>query len=271
MIIDFHVHIGKKEHWHPWVNELFEKANPELYENFDSIMNPEGLESLLKNQGVDYAVILAENSPITTGVVPNTYVEEFCRGIKMFLPFASIDPRTESHPADNLRRLVDERGFAGLKLYPSYQQYHPNDDLVYPIYEEAQKLEIPVMVHTGTSIFKGARLKYANPQDLDDVAVDFPRLKIIMAHSGRGLWYKEAFFLARMHDNIYMDISGLPPKKLLKYFPDLENVADKVVFGSDWPGVSSIKGNMGDVKKLKLKSETKEKILGGNAATLLGL
>jgi predicted TIM-barrel fold metal-dependent hydrolase len=271
MIIDFHVHIGKKEHWHPWVNELFEKANPKLYENFDEIMSPEGVEKLLKDQGVDYAVILAENSPITTGVVPNTFVEEFCRDIKMFLPFASIDPRTETHPADNLRRLVDERGFAGLKLYPSYQQYHPNDELVYPIYEEAQKLKIPVMVHTGTSIFKGARLKYANPQDLDDVAVDFPKLKIIMAHSGRGLWYKEAFFLARIHENVYMDVSGLPPKKLLNYFPDLENVSDKVIFGSDWPGISSIRGNMEDINKLKLKSETKEKILGGTAASLLGL
>jgi len=271
MIIDFHVHIGRKEHWHPWVNELFEKANPELYENFDGIMNPQGLEKLLSEQGVDHAVILAENSPITTGVVSNTFVEEFCSGKNMFFPFASIDPRTESHPAENLRRLVEEKGFAGLKLYPSYQQFSANDKVAYPLYEEAEKLKIPVMVHTGTSIFSGARLKYANPQDLDDVAVDFPKLKLVMAHSGRGLWYREAFFLARMHENVYMDISGLPPKKLLSYFPDMETVANKVIFGSDWPGISSIKDNMAAVNQLKLKAETKEKILGGNAAALLGL
>ncbi len=271
MIIDFHVHIGKKEHWHPWVNELFEKANPELYENFDEVMNPEGLEDYMNKQGVDYAVILAEHSPITTGVVSNAFVESFCKGNKKFIPFASVDPRTDAQSAASLKRLVEEQGFAGLKLYPSYQQFRSNDEIAYPLYKEAQKLGIPVMVHTGTSVFKGARLKYANPQDLDDVAVDFPKLKIIMAHSGRGLWYKEAFFLARLHANVYMDIAGLPSKKLLEYFPDLEKVADKVVFGSDWPGISSIKGNMEDVKKLKLKSETKERILGGNAAALLGL
>ena len=77
--------------------------------------------------------------------------------------------------------------------------------------------------------------------------------------------------MARLHENVYMDVSGLPPKKLLKYFPDLEDVSDKVVFGSDWPGISSIRGNLEDVRKLKLKSETKERILGGNAAALLGL
>lgn len=271
MIIDFHVHIGKKEHWHPWVNELFSSANPELYENFDEIMSPEGLEKYMGDQGVDYAVILAEHSPITTGVVSNAFVQDFCKGRKKFIPFASVDPRTDAQPAASLRRLVEEDGFRGLKLYPSYQQYHSNDEIAYPLYEEAQKLKFPVIVHTGTSIFKGARLKYANPIDLDDVAVDFPKLKIIMAHSGRGLWYEEAFFLARMHENIFMDISGLPPKNLLKYFPDLEYVADKVIFGSDWPGISGIKGNMEDVRKLKLKKETKEKILGGNAAVLLGL
>lgn len=271
MIIDFHVHIGKKEHWHPWVNELFEKANPELYKDFDSLMNPEGLEKYMEIQGVDHSVILAEHSPITTGVVSNAFVQGFCRGRKKFIPFASVDPRTDAQAAASLRRLVEEDGFRGLKLYPSYQQYSSNDELVYPLYEEAQKLKIPVMVHTGTSIFKGARLKYGNPLDLDDVAVDFPKLKIIMAHSGRGLWYKEAFFLARMHDNVYMDISGLPPKKLLKYFPGLEQVGNKVVFGSDWPGVSSIEDNMDELRKLKLGEETKEGILGGNAAALLGL
>lgn len=271
MRIDFHVHIGKKEHWHPWVNELFERANPELYENFDDIMNPSGLEDYMDTQGVDYAVILAEHSPITTGVVSNAFVQGFCRGKKKFIPFASVDPRTDAQAAASLKRLVEEDGFRGLKLYPSYQQFPANDKQVYPLYEEAQKLKIPVMVHTGTSIFKGARLKYANPQDLDDVAVDFPDLRLIMAHSGRGLWYKEAFFLARLHENVYMDISGLPPRKLLSYFPDLETVSDKVMFGSDWPGISSIKDNMEDVDKLKLKPETKEKILGGNAAALLGL
>jgi predicted TIM-barrel fold metal-dependent hydrolase len=271
MIVDFHIHIGKKEHWHPWVNEHFKKMNPELYENFDDIMNPEELEAYLKNQGVDFAVILAENSPITTGVVSNEFVHDFCEGKGMFIPFASIDPKTEDEPSIELKRLVEEDGFKGLKLYPTYQQYHPNDEIVYPLYEEAQRLGIPVMVHTGSSIFKGSKLKFGNPLLLDDVMVDFPELKIIMAHSGRGLWYKQAFFLAKLHENVYMEVSGLPPKNLLKYFPDLEENAEKVLFGSDWPGIRSIKQNIEDVKALPLNKSTKEKVLGLNAAKLLGL
>jgi predicted TIM-barrel fold metal-dependent hydrolase len=271
MIIDFHIHIGLKEHWHPWVNEHFEAVNPELYKDFDNVMNPAGLANYLKGHGVDRAVILAENSPITTGVVSNEYVWDFCKENPMFIPFASIDPRTDTKPAASLRNLVEEQGFQGLKLYPPYQQYFPNENIVYPLYEEAQTLNIPVMIHTGSSIFRGSRLKYANPMLLDDVAVDFPDLKIIMAHSGRGIWYSEAYLLSKLHKNVYMEVSGLPPKNLLKYFPILENNADKVIFGSDWPGVGSIGDNIAAVKALPLGETTIKKILGLNAVKVLGI
>jgi predicted TIM-barrel fold metal-dependent hydrolase len=271
MIIDFHIHIGKKEHWHPWVNDHFKKTNPELYENFDDVMNPEGLETYLRDQGVDYAVILAENSPITTGIVSNKFVGDFCKGRDVFIPFASIDPKTEDDPSKELRRLVKAEGFKGLKLYPTYQQYYPNDELVYPLYEEARNLDIPVLIHTGSSIFKGSRIKYGHPLLLDDVAVDFPDLKIIMAHSGRGMWHKEAFFLSKLHDNVYMEVSGLPPKKLLTYFPELEENADRVIFGSDWPVVKGIKDNIEAIQALPIGTSTIKKILGLNAMRLLGI
>ena len=135
----------------------------------------------------------------------------------------------------------------------------------------AQDLKIPVLVHTGSSVFRGSRIKYGNPQLLDDVAVDFPDLKIIMAHSGRGLWYKEAFFISKLHENIYMEVSGLPPKKLPHYFPRLEENADSIIFGSDWPGISSIKDNIKEVNALPLKKSTKKKILGENARKLLNI
>jgi predicted TIM-barrel fold metal-dependent hydrolase len=271
MIIDFHIHIGLPQLWHPWVNEHFERINPDLYKNFEDIMNPKGLEHYLRNQGVDHAVLLAENSPITTGVVSNKFVAEFCEKTEMFIPFASVDPKTEGSPERILRGLVEKLGFKGLKLYPTYQQYYPNDKLVYPLYEEAQRLKIPVLIHTGSSVFKGSRLKFGNPLSLDDVAVDFPDLTIIMAHSGRGLWYKEAFFLSRLHENVLMEVSGLPPRKLLTYFPKLEENADKVIFGSDWPGVSSIKDNIEAFKLLPIAESSKERILGENAKNILGL
>jgi predicted TIM-barrel fold metal-dependent hydrolase len=269
-IIDFHVHIGRREDWHPWVNDFMRQASPELYERFDEIMTPKGMVELLKGEGVDRAVILAENCPITTGVVTNDYVAEFCKGIDLFIPFASVHPTEDEDPVDELDRCM-ELGFKGLKLYPTYQYFHPNDKLVYPLYERAQELKVPVMVHTGSSVFKGSRMKYGEPKLLDDVAVDFPDLSIIMAHSGRGAWYDEAFLLATIHPNVHMEISGLPPKNLLRYFPNLEKVADKVIFGSDWPGVGSIKENIEALRGLGLGQRAVDLILGKNAEMLLGL
>jgi predicted TIM-barrel fold metal-dependent hydrolase len=131
-------------------------------------------------------------------------------------------------------------------------------------------LKIPVMIHTGASVFKGARLKYGDPLWIDDVAVDFPDLTLIQAHSGRGFWYRRAFFLARLHQNVYMEIAGLPPQKLLDYFPELEKNADKIIFGSDWPGLRSIRANIAAIRSRPLSEETKARILGQNAARILG-
>ena len=75
------------------------------------------------------------------------------------------------------------------------------------------------MFHTGTSIFPGARNTYGDPIYVDDVAVDFPKMKILLAHGGRPLWMHTAFFLLRRHANVFLDISGIPPKSLLNYFP----------------------------------------------------
>jgi predicted TIM-barrel fold metal-dependent hydrolase len=161
-------------------------------------------------------------------------------------------------------------GFRGLKLYPTYQGFYANDSIIYPLYAKAEELGIPVMIHTGSSIFTGARLKYGDPLWIDDVAVDFPELPLIQVHSGRGFWYRRAFFLARLHRNVYMGIAGLPPLRLLDYFPELEKNSDKIVFGTDWPGLRSIKSNIEAIRSLPITEETKAKILGDNAARLLG-
>ncbi len=105
---------------------------------------------------------------------------------------------------------------------------------------------------------------------VDDVAVDFPRLVLILAHGGRPLWCDEAVFLLRRHPNVYMDISSIPPQRLLDYFPRLEEFADKVLFGSDWPGpgVPDIAGNIRKFLALPLSRAAQRKILWENAARL---
>ena len=138
------------------------------------------------------------------------------------------------------------------------------------IYRAAEANGIPVMFHTGTSIFPGARNKYGDPIYLDDVAVDFPKLKIVMAHGGRPIWMDTAFFLLRRHPNMYFDISGIPPKALLKYFPRLAEIAHKTLFGTDWPspGVTEVWRNLEDFKALPISTEMRDQILSKTAATL---
>ncbi len=278
MIIDFHVHMARYEHMHPWVIAWEEANLPEnerarAMENLHAILEgPDSLErKLLDVQGLDSAVCLAEESPITTGICPNDFVAQVCKGSKRLIPFCSINVYLHANPAQELERLVTQEGFRGLKLYPVYHHYWANDRDLYPMYAVAQELEIPVMVHTGSSIFRGAKLKYGDPLALDDVAVDFPKLKIVMAHSGRGFWYDRAFFLARLHENVYMEIAGLPPQRLLEYFPEFERNADKIIFGSDWPGMPNIAQNVKYIQGMPLKESTKKKILGENAAKVLGI
>src|SRR5437016_4377517 len=126
---------------------------------------------------------------------------------------------------------------------------------------------IAVMSHPGTSVFPGARNRYGDPIYVDDVAVDFPMLKILLAHGGRPLWMKTAFFLIRRHPNVYLDISGIPPKTLLQYFPRLEEIASKTLFGTDWPGpgVPDIKRNLDDFRSLPLTDAVKDQILSRTA------
>lgn len=272
-VIDFHIHPVYYETYcsstEEWIRSVHGKTPAQWQDFVENYSRPENFACLLRENGVDYGVILAELSPATTGICSNELVARFCLDHECLIPFASVNPYLMTRPKEELSRLARDCGIRGLKLYPTYNFFYPNDRMLYPVYEKAQELQIPVMVHTGSSVFKGSRLKYGDPLFLDDVAVDFPDLTVLMVHSGRGFWYESAFFLARLHQNLYMEVAGLPPQKLLEYFPELERNADKIVFGSDWPGVTSIKENIETIRSLPLQQPTKEKILGGNAARIL--
>jgi predicted TIM-barrel fold metal-dependent hydrolase len=268
--IDFHVHIGLKEHWHERIHAYQREAHSEYYERYEEMIDPKRFAGYLKSHQVERAVILPEISPITTGVVSNEYVLDFCQGNDIFLPFCTINPLLVSQPAQEFRKYV-KMGAKGIKLYPSYNHFYPNESSIYPLYALAQEHRLPVLIHTGSSVFKGSKIKYADPIYLDDVASDFPDLLLLMAHSGRGLWYEKAFFLSRLHSNLYLEISGLPPKKLLDYFPDMEKYIDKFVYGSDWPGIRTINSNIKAIKELPLAEESIRKVLYENAALILGL
>ena len=292
-MIDFHIHLSRPEHLRPWVLAWYREnfsgdaaPQPGVEQDVDAYMDhalsPEGIRALLQKSGIDWAVGLADPTPITTGWTTNDFVGEFCSVANALpdpvdgpcgrlLPFASLNPFLENDLAVELERLVQTFGFRGIKVYPVYQHHYPNGSRMYPLYAKAQELGLPVLVHTGSSVFKGARIKYGDPLLLDDVAIDFPDMTILMAHSGRPFWYEQAFWMARRHENVYMEVSGLPAKKLLDYFPRLEMLTDKIVYGSDWPGNPDLRRNMDAILTLPISEKAKRAILHDNAARILGI
>ena len=270
-IIDFHTHYVRKDLLNPVWDELLKELNPEFHARIDEFARrPELFTDYLKSQNVGHAVVLAECAPATSGFVPTEDVIDYCRGEEMLIPFASLNPQFHPDPAGKLEYYVRECGIRGLKLHPSYQFFYPNDAELYPLYGKAQELKIPVIFHIGSSIFRGTRLKYCDPIYLDDVAVDFPELKIVMAHSGRGFWYDACYFLSRLHRHVYMDVTGLPPRNLLRYFPELDRNGENVIFGSDWPTIpKGIGENVDAITSLPLSDATIEAMLYGNANRIL--
>ncbi len=272
-VIDFHLHCYDYPIQGPRSFIVF--MDRELGKSFEEFARThcttQSYLDLLDNAGVDYGVILAEIAPLTSVIASNETARRLCADTNRLLHFASINPSLVARLDVELERLVREENFRGVKLYPTYQYFYPNDVRLYPLYAKAQELGVPVLLHTGSSVFPASRLKYGDPLYLDDVAVDFPDLTIVMAHSGRPFWYDRAYALARFRRNVYMEIAGLPPARLLRYFPELERVADKVIFGSDWPSVPTLKENVAALRALPISEESKAQILGGNAARILRL
>ncbi|HLG72607.1 MAG TPA: amidohydrolase family protein [Chloroflexota bacterium] len=272
-VIDVHQHLIKYQSYEPGYRAHLESTQPEY---FGSMMakysQPAEMDAMLAEAGVEAAFVMAEDAPLTTGLASSEYVSGFVRQTKRMRFFASINPMTKLDAAKQLEHDVKVLGASGLKLYPSYQWFYPNDRALYPLYAKAIELGVPVTFHTGSSTFVGSRIKYSEPIHLDDVGVDFPELVILMAHAGRPFWYDEAEWLVKRHPNLYIDIAGLPPKRLPQYLPDLERISYKVLFGSDWPSIpSGLAANIEQVRALPISEEAKENILSGNARRVLKL
>jgi len=265
----------------PDILPLWQEGKEDFAQIREITADPGKLVTLLDREGVEKAFLINYVSPDVIGFTDevNDFIARYCRAHRRrLIPVGSIHPRFVDDAEREMDRLVGELGIRLLKLHPPHQLIYPNEyraglKPLETIYSKAQEYGIAVIIHTGTSIFPRARVKYGDPIYLDDVAVDFPRLKLIMAHGGRPLWMETAMFLLRRHKNIYLDISGLPPKRLLQYFPRLESLglAGKAMFGSDWPGplVPSIGANLRGFLALPISAEAKEAIVYGTAARLL--
>ena len=194
----------------------------------------------------------------------------------VLIPFGSVDPHRED-ALEEVRRLIG-LGARGFKFHPNVQAFFPNDETFYPLYEEIQQAGVPALFHTGHSGIGtglpgggGIRLKYSNPMFVDDVAVDFPELKIVLAHPSFP-WQDEALSVALHKQQVYIDLSGWSPK----YFPPQlvryanTQLRDRVLFGSDFPLITPDRW-LADFEQVDFKDEVRPLILKENAIRLLGL
>jgi len=211
--------------------------------------------------------------------VSNDAVAAFAaKNADIAIPFASLDPTRGADAVSEARRLVAARAVRGLKLHPPLQQFWPNDRLAYPLYEVFAEARLPVLFHTGHSGIGtgmpgggGIRLKYGNPMPIDDVAVDFPDMPIVLAHPSFP-WQDEAISVCLHKPHVYIDLSGWSPKyfspTLVQYANTL--LKNKVLFGSDYPLLTPDRW-LADFDKIAIKEEVRPLILKENAMRLLGL
>lgn len=277
MIFDVHVHIQPWEMLSPGARALMDDvANRGV---IDLISNADALLRHLDAEGIERICCINYVSPRVMGFNrgANDWIARFTAQHRdRLFPVGSVDASTEKDVRSEIRRVLD-LGIRLVKIHPPHQWFSPNayrhelPDLA-DLYTECQTRRVPVMFHTGTSIFPNARNVYADPMPIDDVAIDFPELRIILAHCGRPLYGDTAYFLARRHPNVFVDLSGIPPAALLRYVPRLSEIADKALWGTDWPspGVVSMAGNVEQFRGLGLGQEVEQAILWNNAVKIFG-
>jgi len=194
------------------------------------------------------------------------------------IAFASIDPHKGKYGAREARDLVENHGVRGFKFHGIAQNAHPADRMAYPIYEVINEYKLPAIFHTGHSGMGtgmrgggGMRLKYGQPMLIDDVAVDFPDMKIILAHPSWP-WVDESLSMALHKDNVFIDLSGWSPKYFMPQIIRYANtqLKHKMLFGSDFPLIHPDKW-IAAAQEVGFKDEVMPLIMKDNAARVLGL
>ena len=270
-VTDLHVHIQPWDQMKPEVMQVMRRGKEDHWERLLALMeDPQALLEVLDASDIWRVGLVNYPSPDLMGFTDetNAFAARYAEAApERLLPYGGVHPRFTKDPEGQVEELL-QLGIRLVKIHPPHQMFPANAytmglEALGRIYRRCEERGLPVMIHTGTSIFPGARSKYGRPMELDDVAIDFPDLTILMAHGGRPLWMDEAFFVLRRHKNVLLELSGIPPKKLLEYFPRLPEIEDRVVWGTDWPspGVHDLRKNLDQFLGLAgLSDDAKAKI-----------
>jgi hypothetical protein len=300
VVIDVHTHISKKECIPNEITKAIveedarrtgiapekitrnSEKHPTVYQ-----ASPESLIKDMNEAGIDKSILIAVDYGLAPGLSkPKVSIMEYNRWVAdaadqypdRLVAFVGVDPRRKN-AVEILEKAIQEWGMKGLKLYPPCG-FYPNDPIVTPLWEKANELEIPVMVHSGPT-FPQLKIKYSEPIYLEDVLIKYPNLNIIIAHSGGALWAEEVIGLRQFRNNVYADISGwqgmayvdkeYAMQRLVHVY---SNLRSKCLFGSDWPAFNlqiTHKEWVNMINGLDMETKLKKKLLGENAEKVLKL
>ncbi len=279
LAIDIHTHAERTCH-HPFdqIQDDFDQAAAVYFRQ--SAKHPTIAETVAYYREKKIGLVMfTVDSEAGTGIarISNEEVAEAANANSdMMVAFASIDPHKGKRGAIEARRLIKDYGVKGFKFHPPIQDFHPYDRMAWPLYEVIAEHGMPAIFHTGHSGMGsgmkgggGIRLKYGQPIMVDDVAVDFPEMKIILAHPSWP-WTDESLSMALHKPNVFIDLSGWSPKyfppQIIKYANT--QIGHKMLFGSDFPWIKPEKW-IAAFHEAGFRDEVKEPILKGNAAKLL--
>lgn len=279
MIVDVHTHVGE----HP--RHIGERFAAQAREAWPEITLGGTLEEHRRDAlaDVDVAVVLAFNAPAADFVVPNDYVADYvATDPARLVGFGSVDP---SDPAalEELERMRDDLGLVGCKLGPIYQDVDPLGPEFLRVCAALERLELPLLVHQGTTFSRASSLLRARPILFDEIAIRHPGLRIVIAHLGHP-WFDEAIAVIRRHPHVYADVSALVSRPWLLYQALVAateyRVTDKLLFGTDFPfftarqtidGLRAVTGEAFGPRLPVVEEELVEAILHRPALELLGI
>jgi uncharacterized protein len=270
-VVDAHMHVPRlstvSPAWMEWAAAFGRDSG--WRDVFDAAGDPDParLDALLDAEGTDAALLFAEYSPASTGIQP---VEDLLPIIAYnpgrYRLVANVNPRLHISPAAEPERQLN-LGAVAVKVHPVHGAFRVDRDDMYPVYDLCAERGVPLIVHTGPSIFPGSLAGAGDPRLMDPIAAAYPRVQFVLAHGGRGHWYADAARMALARDNVWLELAGLPPKRLPDYYAgfDLPALARKWIFGTDWPGVPGVARNVRAVAALGLPDDTLAAVLAGNA------
>ena len=270
---DVHVHLEKPD------SDTDADKKAAAYFKSGGPREPAAMAEYYRSRNMGFIVFTVDETLSGMKRFTNDEVVDFAQqNADIAVPFASINPMRGAEAVREARRLVTAGAIRGLKLHPNMMEFFPNDRAAYPLYEVFAEARLPVIFHTGHSGIGtgmrgggGVRLKYGHPMPIDDVAVDFPDMPIVMAHPSFP-WQDEAISVCLHKPQVYIDLSGWSPKyfspTLVQYANSL--LKHKVLFGSDYPMLTPDRW-MADFEKVAFKDDVRPLILKDNAARLFGL